>query len=191
MGKEQEEGKMDQTIEMPIIKGMPKENLVDCLLSYKKETMLTIAEQHAIPAKKSHTKIKLAKTLAAQLPEQFVKHYQALETVERDVLSAYANGKPVNETAIDSADQKKLVESGYLFLFLDQGQFHPTVPQELAVKLTENVSEIPVSDENQANWFAATKRAVETIYGHCSLDHLLTAWNTHATQTVIIETIKE
>ena len=53
MGKEQEEGKMDQTIEMPIIKGMPKENLVDCLLSYKKETMLTIAEQHAIPAKKA------------------------------------------------------------------------------------------------------------------------------------------
>lgn len=191
MGKEQEEGKMDQTIEMPIIKGMPKESLVDCLRSYKKETLMTIAEQHTIPVKKSQTKIKLAETIAVQLPEQFVKDYQAFGTEERDVLSTHAAGKSVTETASDLANQKKLVEAGYLFLFLDQGQFYPTLPQELAVKLSESFSDIPVSEESPSDWFTTTKTAVENIYGYCSLEHLLTAWNTHATQTVTMETIKE
>lgn len=171
---------MFSTVENYLIKGTPKEQLMDCLTAYKKENLLTLAENQLMPIKKSHTKSKIATALAEQLRHNFKITVDQLTETERHILTAYASGNlPEELTEPQQAAQATLVAIGYVYLFKENQQITPIVPKELAEQLLENESE-----KDTDNWFLTTKTTVKTIYGRCELSHLVTAWNQHASQPI-------
>lgn len=183
-----------QIVKQYAIKGAAKQYLEDCLIAYKKDTLLEIAKTHSISVKKSQTKIVMVARLAENILHQFDEDYNHLsEDDRRELITVVNKMKSENRTGITDRTeaQLNLILKGYVYFFAENQTVKLIVPLELAEKIAtlseEGISE---SDPSMVEWFLKTKISIENIYAYCSLSHLVNTWNKYAAKRVTIKEIE-
>lgn len=183
-----------QIVKQYAIKGATKQYLEDCLIAYKKDTLLEIAKTHSISVKKSQTKAIIAARLAESILHQFDEDYTHLSEDDKSEIVTVVN-KMKSENRTDTTDrteaQLNLILKGYVYFFAENQTVKTIVPLELAEKIaTLSEDGISESDPSMVEWFLKTKMAIENIYAYCSLSHLVNTWNKHAAKRVTIKEIE-
>lgn len=172
---------MHSTIDLWIIKGSAKETLNDNLTSYKKDTLLQLADQHQVDVKKSYTKAKIVDLLIPEINEHFFNEWVQLTLSEKEYFMQMQNAEEAEFSQL-----KEWVEKGYLFLYLDQGQLKVKIPTEWVKELSLATSE-PSSVTDDFSAFYRNAATFKRIFGYINVHYLVTVWNRYYETQLEIE----
>lgn len=179
---------MIQIIKPYEIKSSPREYLADCLMAHKKETLLELANNQSVSVKKSHTKKVIVTELAKQIIHKFDDAYPLLTDEEKNGLRTMTEKDAVNNQSIDETTKVNLHSKGYAYFFVENQHTKSVIPVEIAKKLDRQfVQTSKKEDTSTEEWFLKTREAVESIYVHCSLSHLIETWNEHASKPLTMD----
>ncbi|GEK92196.1 hypothetical protein [Alkalibacterium kapii] len=173
--------------------------LTDLLQAHKKDSLIELSENYAVPAKKSWNKHTIATHLSEKVLEQ-------AETIYHPVLKDILMRLPDLETnlyRVKSLDEiqgfNPLIQKGFFFVSKEKESILLIIPEEILFSVKDRLNtESPLqtdkfsSEEKQkSEWFKTWNDKLTAIYGHAPLKHLEASWNRYARRKVTMDEIRE
>ena len=128
---------MDEMVLFESIKGEPKTGLLECLLYYKKDRLIVIAEEHKLEVNSKSTKNGIAVELESQILKNFKKDLEYLQQHQIDFLFKVEGTLSAEMDDLKYGEYKTLVSLGYVYLFNFNEHIYPVIPYELSTMLSE------------------------------------------------------
>ncbi len=182
---------MKENILINSIKKNPKDNLSECLINYKKERLIQIADTHKIAINKSLKKAKIVEELENTILETFSKEVLFLYSYEIELINSIINNRIEQ---LENADYNKysfLSKLGYLHIFEDKKVITPVIPNELKeIYLATNTEYLNKNIQHNEKFISHIK-ALLRLYGLFEIEQLVKVWNELNYDKLTIEETKE
>ena len=177
---------MDEMVLFESIKGEPKTGLMECLLYYKKDRLIAIAEEHKLAVNSKSTKNRIADELEPLILKNFKKDLEYLQQHQIDFLFKVKGTFPAEMDALKYGDYKTLVSLGYVYLFNFNEHIYPVIPNELSTMLSEAFAKELKLKSVHNQKLLSYAIALVNLYGVYEIEQFVNVWNTHNKEKITI-----
>lgn len=179
---------MKERLDIPLIKGVPDNDLEQGLLAYKKNQLLQIAEKQQIVIQKSGTKSKIIEQLKPIIIENAAHYFAQLVSKEAQVIAELTHGMLSNVSDETLINVGPAIEAGYLFAYVVTNKVTLVLPNELVSSIVSETSSTQGNGESQnTSLFLRQMKNTQKIYGTDHIQYLVSVWGNYFTQSLTVE----
>lgn len=175
--------------------------LSDLLQGYKKDTLLTLADTHAVSVRKSWKKEKIVTSLSETILEQAETIYHPIlkEILLRlpDLQTNFYRVKNLN----DIKGFITLIQKGFFFVSKEKDGLLLIIPEEIIFSVQDRLrldkkskshkkATHPTQESKKHSLLKHWKNNLSTIYGNVPLKHMQKTWNRYFENKVTLDEIK-